>query len=149
MDKHGRHRELEIDIKKDGGKLAAYREQDTGFVAGDKVVFLKNDGKLHVQNGLTADIIALNSDGDIKIKTDTGNNISFNLKSDYQYLSHGYCVTDYKSQGQTAKAVCLHADTSTHMAHEKNSYNSFYVAITRGKEDATVYTDNADNLREC
>lgn len=148
MDNHGRHRELNVDVKKDGDKLSAYREHDTGFVLGEKVVFLKNDCKLHVQNGLTGNIIALNPDGDIKIRTDTGRNISFNIKSDYQYLSHGYCVTDYKSQGQTAKAVFVHADTSAPMADEKNSYNSFYVAVTRGKEDVKVYTDNADSLLE-
>jgi conjugative relaxase-like TrwC/TraI family protein len=147
-DKKGRTRELDIDIKRDSGKLAVYQERDAGFMKGDKVVFLKNDNKLHVQNGLTGDIIALNTDGDIKVKTDTGRNITLNINSDYQYLSHGYCVTDHKSQGQTAKAVFVHADTSTGMADERNSFNSFYVAVTRGREDVKVYTDNADSLLE-
>ena len=41
-----------------GSKLSVYEEREAGFIKGDKVVFLKNDGKLHVQNGLTGEIAA-------------------------------------------------------------------------------------------
>jgi ATP-dependent exoDNAse (exonuclease V) alpha subunit len=52
-------------------------------------------------------------------------------------------VTDYKSQGQTTKEVIFHANTD-----KTNSYNSFYEAITRGKENVRVYTNDTGKLKE-
>ncbi|MBI3813352.1 MAG: hypothetical protein HY279_02650 [Nitrospinae bacterium] len=47
-----------------------------------------------------------------------------------------------KKMEKTSKEVIFNADTS-----KENSFNSFYVAITRGKEDVRVYTDSKENLK--
>jgi ATP-dependent exoDNAse (exonuclease V) alpha subunit len=78
----------------------------------------------------------------MSVTLDTNKDIVLNLRT-YNYLDHGYAVTDYKSQGQTSKEVIFHANTE-----KINSYNSFYVAVTRGKDNLSVYTNDRDKLKE-
>ncbi|MBZ0154888.1 MAG: relaxase domain-containing protein [Alphaproteobacteria bacterium] len=132
----------EIDLKKYGDKLSAYTEKQQSFSAGDKIVFLKNDKKLGVQNGITGELQSINKDGNMTVRTESGKDIPFNIK-EYQYIDHGYAVTDYKSQGQTARNVIYHADTSKGV-----NYNQAYVAITRGKEDLQIYTEDKNAFKE-
>lgn len=138
-------KERSIDLNRHGDKISAYQEQETAFTKGDKVVFLKNDKSLHVQNGLTGTIDKLSENGDVTVRLGNGQDVSFNLKSQYNYLDHGYAVTDFKSQGQTSKEVIYHAETAN---EQKNTFNSFYVAVTRGKEDVRIYTDNSETLKD-
>jgi ATP-dependent exoDNAse (exonuclease V) alpha subunit len=135
----------EIDLNRHGEKLAVYQEKGTPVMKGDKIVFLKNDRDLNIQNGLTGTVKAVTEKGDMTVKLDTGREIRFNLHERYNYIDHGYAVTDYKSQGQTANAVLYHAET---LQQAKSTFNSFYVAITRGKQDVKVYTDSVETLKE-
>ena len=62
----------------------------------------------------------------------------------FNYIDHAYAITDYKSQGATTQRLLWYAPTDAGPL----SSNSFYVAITRCKEEVGVYTDNAEALRE-
>lgn len=132
----------EIDLKKYGDKLSACTEKEQSFSAGDKIVFLKNDKRLGVQNGITGELKSVDRDGNMTVRTESGKDIPFNVK-EYQYIDHGYAVTDFKSQGQTAGNVIYHADTSKGV-----NYNQAYVAITRGKEDLQIYTEDKNAFKE-
>lgn len=132
-----------INLKANGLHLASYTEIQQSFSQGDKVVFLKNDKGLNVQNAITGEITNIDEKGNTTIKLDNERDLKFNIKSQYNYLDHGYAVTDYKSQGHTAKEVIYHADTQREV-----NYNQAYVAITRGKEDVRVYTDSKADLKE-
>lgn len=132
----------QIDLREHGEHLSAYREKQQWFTTGDRIVFCKNDKALHVQNGVTATIKNMDERGNITAFTDNGKKIEFNAAR-YQYFDSGYAVTDYKSQGQTTKEVIYHAGTSS-----EASYNQFYTAITRGKDDVKVYTNSKENLKE-
>lgn len=139
----------QIDVKAHGEKLSVFAEKETPLCQGEKVIFLKNNKHLKVQNGLTGQIQSINTQGDITVVPDmqTRRQVRFNLK-DYNYLDHGYVVTDYKSQGQTADKVFYHAPAYKELKRETvNSYNSFYVSLTRGKSDIKVYTDNTMTFR--
>ncbi|OPY67109.1 MAG: Multifunctional conjugation protein TraI [Syntrophorhabdaceae bacterium PtaU1.Bin034] len=131
-----------IDVRQHGASLAAYEEKVQGFVDGDKVVFLKNDKKLGVQNGMTGQVVGLD-DRAMTVKTDSGKEITVNPQN-YSYIDHGYSVTTHKSQGQTAKDVIFHGESG----QEQQSYNSVYVAMSRGKQDISIYTDSASELEQ-
>ena len=137
---HGAERAL--DLRKDADKIAAYVERPVAFTEGEKVVFLKNDKKLGVANGLTGVITNIGEKGELTFRTDADKELAFNI-NDYNYLDHGYAVTDYKAQGQTAREVIFHADTERGV-----SFNSFYVAVTRGRDDVHVYTNDRETLQE-
>ena len=79
----------------------------------------------------------------LSVKLDNNKEISVNPNTQYNYMSHGYALTDYKSQGQTAKHVIYHADTDKGV-----NFNQAYVGITRGKESVTIYTNDKATLLE-
>jgi len=137
-------KEHTVDLKTQGQKLAAYQQKEQTFSKGDKVVFLKNDKGKGLSNGQTGEITAIDRDGNVRIRTETGQVKNINLKTQYNYLDHSYAVTDYKAQGQTSKNVLYHAETSKGGVN----YNQAYVAMTRGKENLKVYTDNKEDLKQ-
>lgn len=132
-----------IDIRKHGDKLGVFKEVVTEITKGEKLVFLKNDKGLNVKNGQTGWVKGISSNGQLEVKMENGQEKIINTKTQYNYLAHGYAVTDYKSQGQTSKHVIYNANTQT-----KLNYNQAYVAITRGKESMQIFTDSKENFRE-
>ena len=139
---HTRGTERMIDLQNHGDKISVYVEHPVAFTEGEKVVFLKNDKRLGVANGLTGLITTIGARGEITLRTETDKDLTLNVH-EYPYLDLGYAVTDYKSQGQTAKEVIFHADTAREVSH-----NSFYVALTRGQNDVHVYTNDKEMLQE-
>lgn len=131
-----------IDLLQNGSDLSVYEEKISAFAKGDKVVFLKNDKGLKVNNGQTAEVVNIDSNGKMKLKMQDNSSKTINIITQYSYIAHGYAVTDYKSQGQTARNVIYHADTTKNL-----NFNQAYVGITRGKESVLIYTDHKETLR--
>lgn len=140
VDKKGQ--EHNINLMKDGQNYAVYSQKQQSFCQGDKVMLGKNDKSLKVQNGQTGTIKTLDDKGNAVIQQGDKEQ-KLNLNSQYNYIDHAYAVTAYKSQGQTSTNVIYHADTS-----KESSYNEGYVALSRGKDDVKIYTDNKANLQE-
>jgi len=150
QDKNGSQRRLEIDPGRYKDKLSVFQKAERNFSEGDRVVFLKNDRQLGIQNGIMGKIDRLNEHGNIRVKTFNGKEIRFNLESgprSYNYITHAYALTEYKSQGQTVDAVIWHAQAKVSFK-DLNTANSFYVSITRAREEAKVFTDAKTELRE-
>ena len=141
QDKHGK--DHSIDLIKNGDQISAYREKEHSFSEGDKVVFLKNDKGLEVKNGQAGTLQHVDEQGHMKVKMESGKEVHFNVHSQYNYVDHAYAVTSYKAQGQTSQEVIYHADTDKEV-----NYNQAYVAITRGREDLAIYTDDKENLSD-
>ena len=135
--------QLYLDVQQQGSNLQIYSETKKHFADGDKILFLKNDKGLGVKNGQTGSIVGIEENGALRVKTEKGHELKFNPSTQYRYIGHGYALTDYKSQGQTAKHVIYHADTSKGV-----NFNQAYVGITRGKKSVTIYTDNKTSLME-
>ena len=57
-------------------------------------------------------------------------------------LDYGYCSTVYSAQGQTCDRVMIEADTQNLTANE----STFYVAISRARYEALIYTDDRESL---
>jgi ATP-dependent exoDNAse (exonuclease V) alpha subunit len=62
-------------------------------------------------------------------------------------LDHSYAVTSYSSQGQTAERVLIHVDTQL-TAKDLPDSRMAYVAVSRGAEDAQIYTYDREKLPE-
>ena len=58
------------------------------------------------------------------------------------HLEHGYCNTVLAAQGQTCERILIDADSTSLTANE----SSHYVAISRARLEATIYTDDRDML---
>ena len=125
--------------------VSVYREAERDFAEGDRVQFTAPSKELHVANRELGTIVRLDERGDIAIHTDSGRLVEFHLK-DHPHLDYGYAVTSHSSQGQTADRVLVHADTeeSVHLVNSRMAY----VAVSRGRYDAQIYTNDKSELAE-
>src|SRR5271167_2837419 len=125
--------------------VSVYREAEREFAEGDRVQFTAPSKDLHVANRELGTIVRLDERGEIAIRTDSGRLVEFQLK-DHPHLDHGYAVTSHSSQGQTADRVLIHVDTeeSVHLVNSRMAY----VAVSRGRYDAQIYTNDKSELAQ-
>jgi len=142
VDREGK--EHSIDTRRDGDRITnVYQENDRGFCKGEKIVFLRNDEGLGVKNGNVAIIKSMDDKGNITVKMESGRELKFNPQTQYNYITAGFAVSVYKSEGGTWQNALVHADSK-----KDTTFNSQYVAQSRGKQDIQIYTDNKAELRE-
>jgi hypothetical protein len=63
----------------------------------------------------------------------------------FRHLDHGYAVTSYSSQSHTVDRVLINAD-----ANESDlllNQRTGYVAVSRAREDAVIFTNSIEQLR--
>src|SRR5690606_20845212 len=114
---------------------ASFRTQEgeRHFAAGDRIVFLKNEGSLGVKNGMLASVVEA-KEGRIVAAIGEGEQrrrIEVDQRF-YNNVDHGHATTIHKSQGATVDRVKVLATLSLdrHLA---------YVALTRHREDVSLY----------
>jgi hypothetical protein len=120
---------------------------DRRLVAGDRIVFQRNDARLGVLNGYLADVVQVERYR-ITVRTFDGKTITFDPRR-YNRWDYGHAaVTIHKSQGASLYGA-------EHLATRAISAESFHVATSRGKgylkvrvarEDFADRDDLADHL---
>jgi len=125
--------------------VSVYRDAERSFAEGDRVQFTAPSKELHVANHELSTVVRLHDRGDIALHTDSGRLVEFSVK-DHPHLDYGYAVTSHSSQGQTADCVLIHADTeqSAHLVNRRMAY----VAVSRGRYDAQIYTNDKSELAQ-
>jgi ATP-dependent exoDNAse (exonuclease V) alpha subunit len=126
-------------------RIILYESQERNFSTGDKVIFLKNDRELNIQNGLTGKIEKIGQKGTFHIRPKNSKRlIKINPKK-FPWLDHSYALSIHKSQGLTSSKVILLADTQY---QKLNRTESFYVAISRAEKKVKIFTNDAHKLKE-
>jgi ATP-dependent exoDNAse (exonuclease V) alpha subunit len=111
------------------------QQKERGLATGDRIITLKNSKEFNVKNGELFEVREIDKQNNrIRIANDK-KDIWLDLNR-YKNIDHAYAITTYKSQGMTVDKVKFYAK-------DKTNYNEFYVAITRGKQSAEIYTTNA------
>src|SRR6266704_3263064 len=104
------------------------------------------DREQHVANRELGTVEKTDANGNLQMRLDSGRRLTFNIRQN-PHLDYGYAVTSHSSQGQTADRVLVHVDTE--QAGEKLVNRRLaYVAISRGRYDAQIYTNDAMRLGE-
>jgi Ti-type conjugative transfer relaxase TraA len=107
------------------------------FATGDRLYFLRNERGLGVKNGSLGTVekvrdgilqVRLDGEGQRRVAVDT---------RWYRHLDHGYAATVYKAQGTTV-------DRSYVLATRHYDRHSTYVALSRHREEATVFYGRED-----
>jgi ATP-dependent exoDNAse (exonuclease V) alpha subunit len=80
----------------------------------------------------------------MRLKLDGGRSIDYDPER-HPHLDHGYAVTSYSSQGQTADRVLIQVDTELAAKNLLNSRMA-YVSVTRGQWDAQIFTNSREKL---
>jgi ATP-dependent exoDNAse (exonuclease V) alpha subunit len=124
--------------------VTVYQEAERSFAEGDRIQFTTAFHPQKIANRELGTIAALDEAGNLKLQMDSGRTVDFNLHQ-HPHLDYGYAVTSHSSQGETADNVLIHVDAEH--AH-KGLINSrmAYVAVSRARFDAQIFTNDAESL---
>lgn len=124
-------------------RFTVFRSGTLKLAAGDVVRITHNgttaDGKHRLNNGTLYRVREFADDGDIVL--DNG----WKVGRDFGHLDYGYVVTSHASQGKSVDRVFIGQAADSFPA---SSREQFYVSVSRGKEQATIYCDSKEGLRE-
>jgi conjugative relaxase-like TrwC/TraI family protein len=122
-------------------RFEAYRPVQFALAVGDRVRVTAGgktkDGKHRLANGALLSVQGFTSSGDIVV--DHG----WVIGKDFGHLSHGYAATSHASQGVTVDKVFVGISSESFPA---TSQRSAYVALTRGREQVVLFTDDRQEL---
>ncbi len=131
--------------------VMVYREAERAFAKGDRVQFTAPSPHMHVKNRELGTITKISRTLDVEVKTDRGRSVAFTLApsggspQSNPHLDHGYAVTSHSSQGQTADRVLVYLD-SQRAGEKLVNERLAYVALSRGRDDAQIFTDDQGAL---
>lgn len=118
-------------------RFEVYRSRPLALAPGDRIRITAGgttrDGKHRLSNGSLFTVEGFTADGHIKV------NNGWVIDRDFGHLTHGYVTTSHASQGMTVNKVFVAIDSESMKATDQRTA---YVAITRGKEQAMVFTDD-------
>jgi len=124
--------------------VSVYREQERAFSVGDRIQFTAPNHELKIANRELAIVENVAPDGAMQLKLDSGRSMDYDPQR-HPHLDHGYAVTSYSSQGQTADRVLVHVDTELAAKDLLNSRMA-YVSVSRGQWDAQIFTNDRQKL---
>jgi conjugative relaxase-like TrwC/TraI family protein len=126
--------------------VAVYREVERAFSVGDRVQTTAPCARRRVANRELGRIEHVDDGGHVTVQLDSGRTVRFDI-STYPHLDYGYAVTSHSSQGHTADRVLVHVDierTGEQLVNRRLAY----VAVSRGRYDAQIYTDDKVHLAD-
>jgi ATP-dependent exoDNAse (exonuclease V) alpha subunit len=122
-------------------RFEIYRPGQLDLGVGDRVRITAGgktkDGKHRLSNGSLFTVEGFTKRGDIVV--DRG----WIIDRDFGHLTHGYVVTSHASQGVTVDKVFIGLSSQSFPATYQRTA---YVAVTRGKEAAQLFTDDREEL---
>ena len=124
--------------------VSVYREQEKVFSTGDRIQFTAPSHDLKIANRELGTVENIAPDGTMRLRLDNGRSISFDPQR-HPHLDHGYAVTSYSSQGQTADRVLINVDTELGAKDLLNNRMA-YVSVSRGQWDAQIFTNDRGKL---
>lgn len=147
------HENNEITVQRSDGReitynparlsgVNVYRESNRVFAEGDRIQFRAPFSEHRIANGELG-IIGKITEEELTVTLDSGREVSFEPDR-FRHLDHGYAVTSYSSQSQTVDRVLVNAD-----ANESDlllNQRMGYVAVSRAREDAVIFTNSIEQL---
>jgi len=123
--------------------VSVYKESTREFAEGDRIQFRAPFIEKRIANGELGSIDKIEH-GEMRVALDSGREVAFEPDK-YRHIDHGYAVTSHSSQGQTVDRVLVNADAreSELLLNDRMGY----VAVSRAREDAVVYTNSIEELR--
>jgi len=118
-------------------RFDVYRPVQLSLATGDRIRLTAGgktkDGKHRLSNGSLMTVRGFTKRGDVVV--DHG----WVIDREFGHLTHGYVVTSHASQGVTVDKVFIGVSSDSFPATYQRTA---YVAVTRGKEQAQLFTDD-------
>jgi conjugative relaxase-like TrwC/TraI family protein len=125
-------------------RFGAYREETQAVAEGDLLrttASLTDCAGRRLDNGTLLTLTGFTKEGNLKVKTVTGTERV--LSSDAGHLSLAYYSTSHAAQGRTTDRVLIFMPEASFPAVGKEAA---YVSVSRGREQAVIYTDAKESL---
>jgi conjugative relaxase-like TrwC/TraI family protein len=147
------HRDNTITVRLEDGRqiiynpqrlsgVSVYKEANRQFAEGDRIQFRAPFTEAKVKNSELGTITEI-ADGKLTVALDGKRVVTFDPER-FPHIDHGYAVTSYSAQGKTMDRVLVNAETTE--TDLLLNQRMAYVAVSRAKFDARVYTDSAAEL---
>jgi len=122
----------------------AFQLAEREMAFGDRIRITANDYGRKIVNGEFATVAALDEETRLLSITMTdGRLVTFKMDRPL-HLEHGYCSTVHSAQGATCERVFVDASAQSASTYQA----SYYVAISRARTEARIYTDDLSMLPE-
>ena len=135
-------------------KVRIYNQDQTKVAPGDSIVSRENQKfettkgeQVTIVNGQKGEVKGQTQDGTVIAEFKDANGEAKEVligAQDGAKLEHGYSGTVHAAQGATAKEMIGAIESGS----ELNNANQAYVALSRAKDDAVVFTDDPEKLAE-
>lgn len=124
--------------------VSVYKQSIREFSEGDRIQFRAPFAEKRIANGELGTFVKI-KDNEFTMRLDDGREVGFDPQK-YRHLDHGYAVTSHSSQGQTVDRVLINANSreSEYLLNDRMGY----VAVSRARHDALIYTNSVQELRE-
>lgn len=120
-------------------RLSVYQPERSELATGDRVRITRNDAGRDLANGDRFTVAAVAADR----VTLEGEGRRVELPADRPlHLEHAYATTVHGAQGLTADRVLIEAQTTS----RTTAKDVYYVAISRARQEARIYTDDLGRL---
>jgi ATP-dependent exoDNAse (exonuclease V) alpha subunit len=118
-------------------RYEVYRPRPLPLAVGDRIRITAGgttkDGEHRLSNGALFTVEGFTKQGDIEV------NDGWIIDRDFGHLTHGYVTTSHASLGATVNKVFVAINSESLKATDQRTA---YVAVTRGKEQAVIFTDD-------
>ena len=129
------------------GQAESFAEVAREFATGDRVQFTRNDRGAGRVNGATASVVGIDAEARMLTATDARgreHTLSLDQAGD-RHVRHGWVGTVHGSQGATADRSMTHLES---FRANTVDAKTAYVAISRARNHAAIYTDSKEKLAD-
>jgi conjugative relaxase-like TrwC/TraI family protein len=124
-------------------RISLYETQERNFASGDRIVFLKNDKSLGVQNGSIGTVEKIDTTH-LHIRVQDRNRLITIEPTKFPWIDHGYALIPEKTQKSTASKIIFLADTK----HKSlNKTELLYETVSRSQSSIRIFTNNIRELK--
>lgn len=126
------------------GRFEVYQQREILLSPGDYIRITQNGGTKYnhhrLRNGSHYHVKQIKKNGDVIL------NNGWLLDQNFAHIKHGYVATSHASQGKTVDRILI--GQSSESFGRASTLEQFYVSLSRGKHDVSIYTDNKDELKQ-
>ena len=124
--------------------FSVFARTEIGLAPGDEIRITANgktaDGKHKLNNGSMYRVAGVDDKGNVALTN------GWVIDAKFGHVAHGYVTTSHASQGKTVDRVLIAMGSESRPAINAEQ---FYVSVSRGRDQATIYSDmKPEELRE-